>query len=39
MPVLIEVVEEKAKLESMLPDIKKIIGDNGLVTLHDLDVL
>jgi len=39
MPLLIEVIEEKAKLESMLPDIKKIIGDNGLVTLHDVDVL
>jgi len=39
MPLLIEVIEEKNKLEPMLPDIKKIIGDNGFVTFHDVDVL
>jgi PII-like signaling protein len=36
MPLFIEVVEELSKLESILPDIKKVIGDNGLVTLHEV---
>lgn len=39
MPLLIEVVEEKSKLEPMLSEIKEVIGDNGFVTLHDVDVL
>lgn len=36
MPLIIEVVEELAKIESILPDVKKVIGDNGLVTIHEV---
>lgn len=39
MPIVIEVVDDLKKLEAILPDIKEIIGDNGLVTLHDVGVL
>ena len=36
-PLLIEIVEEKTKLESLLPDLKKIVGDNGLVTFSEVN--
>ncbi len=36
MPLMIEVIEELPKIESVLPEIKKIVGDNGLVTLHEV---
>lgn len=39
MPLVIEIIEEKEKLESMIPDMKRVVGDNGFVTLHEVDVL
>ena len=36
MPLMIEVVEELPKIEAVLPEIKKIVGDNGLITLHEV---
>lgn len=39
MPLVIEVVEQKQKLQEMLPEIKQAVGDNGLVTIHESDVL
>ena len=39
MPLVIEVVDKISRLETVLPDIKKAIGDNGLVTLHEVGVL
>ncbi len=39
MPLVIEVVDDLIKLEAILPQIKEAIGDNGLVTLHDVGVL
>jgi uncharacterized protein len=39
MPLLIEVIDELPKLETILPEIKEVIGDNGLVTLHEVGVL
>lgn len=36
MPLVIEVIEELPKIETILPEIKKIIGDNGLITLHEV---
>ena len=39
MPLLIEAIDELTKLETVLPEIKKIVGDNGLVTLHQVDVI
>ncbi len=39
MPLLIEVIDELQKIEKILPEIKEIIGDNGLVTLHKVGVV
>ena len=39
MPVMIEVIEEKSKLEPLLPQIKRMVGDNGLVTIQEVYVL
>jgi hypothetical protein len=39
MPLVIEVIEEKIKLQPMVPELKRIIGDNGFVTLHEVDVV
>ncbi|NOJ27406.1 MAG: hypothetical protein DA330_05285 [Nitrososphaera sp.] len=39
MPMLIEVIDEKEKLEPLLTDIKMMVDDNGLVTLHEVDVI
>jgi len=39
MPLLIEVIDELPKLETILPEIKDVIGDNGLVTIHEVGVL
>ncbi len=36
MPMMIEVVDDLAKLESILPNLKKIVGDNGLMTMHEV---
>jgi PII-like signaling protein len=39
MPLLIEVIDELAKIETILPQIKKIVGDNGLVTIHEVGIV
>ncbi len=39
MPLVIEVIEELEKIESILPEIKKIVGDNGLITLHEVGTI
>ena len=39
MPLLIEVIDELPKLETILPAIKEVIGDNGLVTLHEVGMI
>jgi PII-like signaling protein len=39
MPMVIEVVDEKSKLEPLLPQIRRMVGDNGLVTLHEVNVI
>ncbi len=39
MPLIIEVVDEQAKLEPLLPDLKMIVGDNGLVTIQETYVI
>lgn len=38
-PLVIEVVDEKSKLEPLLPQIKMMVADNGIVTLHEVDML
>ncbi len=39
MPLIIEIIDEKAKLEPLLPDLKRMIDDNGLVTIHEVDTI
>jgi uncharacterized protein len=35
-PMLIEIVDEKEKIEPLLPELKRMIGDNGLITIHEV---
>ena len=39
MPLLIEVIDDLQKIETILPEIKEIIGDNGLITIHKVGVV
>src|ERR1051325_8231997 len=39
MPMVIEVIDEISKLEPLLPQIRRMVGDNGLVTLHEVNVI
>jgi uncharacterized protein len=39
MPLIIEVVDEQIKLEPLLPELKLIVGDNGLVTIQETYVI
>ena len=39
MPLIIEVVDTQKKLEPLLPDLKQIIGDDGLVTIQETYVI
>jgi PII-like signaling protein len=39
MPLIIEVVDEQTKLEPLLPELKRIVGDDGLVSITDVYVI
>jgi PII-like signaling protein len=39
MPLIIEVIDWQTKLESLLPEIKRLVDDNGLLTIHEVDAL
>lgn len=39
MPLIIEVIDEQAKLEPLLPDLKRIVGDNGIVSIQEVYVV
>ena len=39
MPLMMEVIDEKTKLERLLQEIKRLVNDNGLVTLHEIEAL
>jgi uncharacterized protein len=39
MPLIIEVVDVEEKLEPLLPELKRIVGDNGLVSINEVYVL
>ena len=39
MPLIIEVIDEQSKLEHLLPELKRIVDDDGLITIHDVYVL
>lgn len=38
-PLIIEVVDEQSKLEPLLPQIRRMVDDNGLVMMYEVDVL
>jgi hypothetical protein len=39
MPLMIEVIDELEKLESVIPQIKELVDDNGMITLHEVGVI
>ena len=39
MPLVIEIIDKLPKLEKILPDIKEIVGDNGLITLQEIGII
>ncbi len=39
MPLIIEVVDIQQKLEQLLPELKHIVGDDGLVTIQETQVI
>ena len=39
MPMMIEVIDGKSKLEPILPQIRRMVGDNGIVTLQEVNVI
>lgn len=38
LPLIIETVEEYQKVESILARVKEIVGNNGLITLQEVNV-
>jgi hypothetical protein len=39
MPLTIKLIGEQSKLEPLLLELKRIVGDNGLVTIQDTYVI
>jgi uncharacterized protein len=39
MPLMIEVVDLQDKLEPLLPELRTIVGDDGLVTINEVFVI
>jgi PII-like signaling protein len=39
MPMVIEIIDEESKLEPLLPQIKRMVDDNGIVTIHDVEAI
>lgn len=39
MPLIIEVIDDLQKLELVLPKIKELVDDNGIVTMHEVGIL
>ena len=39
MPLIIEVIDEPTKLEPLLPQIKRMVDDNGIITLHQVEII
>ncbi len=39
MPLIIDVIDVKEKLEPLLPELKSLVGDNGLISITDVNVV
>jgi PII-like signaling protein len=35
-PLMVEIAEERSKLEHLLPQIRRMVGDHGVVTLEEV---
>jgi PII-like signaling protein len=38
-PMMIDIVEERSIIEPLLPQIKRLVNDHGLITIHNVDVI
>ena len=38
MPMVIEVIDEQTRLQPLLAQIKRMVNDNGIISLHEVDV-
>ncbi len=38
-PMMIDIVEEISKIEPLLPQLRRIVDDHGLITIHHVDVI
>ncbi len=38
-PMMIDIVEERSKIEPLLPELKRMVNDHGLITIHHVDVI
>ena len=38
-PLVIETIDEKEKIEPLLIPIKRMIDDNGIITIHEVNVV
>jgi PII-like signaling protein len=38
MPMVIEVIDEQIRFEPLLPQIKRMVNDNGIISLHEVDI-
>lgn len=39
MPLVIEVIDEELNIERLLPEIKRIVRENGIITIHEVDAI
>jgi PII-like signaling protein len=39
MPLIIDVIDERETLEPLLPELKLLVGDNGLISITDVNVV
>ncbi|MEO9277776.1 MAG: DUF190 domain-containing protein [Nitrososphaera sp.] len=39
MPLIIEAIDELQKFEKILPEIKELVDDNGLITLQEVGIV
>ena len=39
MPLIMEVIDLQSKIEPLLFEVKRMVGDNGLVTLQEVEAL
>ncbi len=38
-PMMIDIIEESSKIEPLLPQIKQMVDDHGMITLHEVNVI